>query len=336
MTTQLKWLLGVLGILFVANIIYYFVNDWGKITVNFKDAPASKVFAEIGRQAGVPFITNLDPDTKVTIRLTKATLDEAVDTLAVSTETRGSLFYILAPNKQELANGTAALMEGRRRGEDGNSDWQWHSHPLPGMLQMAADDVMRDYSKEIWQPTEAPAGNELNNVLESFSLYTNCSFINPTNWNPALSKIPANGRIQSAVKQAASLAGGKMEKVFYFRGRPRNFAQNQDGPPRDGGGGERQGNWQRGDNQFNLDASWIQARVKQLPPDARQAFTLMQEMQKLTPEQRRARFEQMMNDPAFQDQMDQRQLDRDAKTPADKRAARYSRYLSNKASAPAH
>jgi len=329
MTTQLKWLLGALGILLVANIVYYTVTGWGKITVNFKDAPASVVFAEIGRQAGVPFITNLDPNTKVTIELKKATLEDAIDSLAISTETRSGLFYILAPSKQDLANGQAALMEGR-----GNDNWTWHSHPLPMMLQMAADDTPRDDSKELWQPAETPANNELNSVLESFSQYTDCSFISPANWNPTLGRLPTNGKIQSAVKQAASLANGKVEKVFYFRGRPRDFAQNEDGGDR--GGERRGGGFNRGDGQFQLDATWLQARVQQMSPQVQQAYATMLEIRKLSPEQRRARFEQMMNNPAFLDQMDQRQLDRDAKTPADKRAARYSHYLSNKAAAAPH
>jgi hypothetical protein len=278
----------------------------------------------------MPFVTNLDPGTKVTIRLKRATLDEAVDTLSISTETRGSLFYILAPSKPGLANGKAALKAGRRA-----DDWQWHSHPLPMMLQAAADDPSRDFSRELWQPAEAPASSELSSVLESFSQYTDCSFIAPANWNPTLGKIPASGRIQAAVKQAASLAKGKVEKVFYFRGRPRDFAQNEDGARRNGGGERREG-YNRGDNQFQLDSPWIQARIRQLPAEARQMAATFQEIQKLSRDERRARFEQLMNDPVFLDRMEERQLERDAKTSADKRAARYSRYIANKAAAPAH
>ena len=337
MTTKFKWLLSALALLGVANLIYHIIGGWGTISVNFHNAPAKRVFAELGKQAGTAFITNLDPETPVSLTLKRASLQEAIDSLAISTETRPGLFYIVAPNKQQLAQGKAALIAGRRD----STGWQWHSHPLPMALQMVTDSLPYDSSRQQWLPAEAPANNELNTILDSFSLYTDCSFINPETWNPTLKQIPANGGVESAVKKVSSLAGGKIEKVFYFRGQQRNFAQ-APANNQPAGDGERRprGEFNRGDNQFQMEGAWLDARIAQLPanvqPEAKQAVALMQELRQLPPDQRRTRMEQLMNDPVMQEKREERQLERDAKTPAEKRAARYSRYVASKASRPEH
>src|SRR5476651_2902993 len=71
-------------LLVLANIAYYFYNNWGLITVKVHDAPLSKVISSIEWQGWVKIYTNLPPDAKVTMYVDHVPLAEAMESLAAN------------------------------------------------------------------------------------------------------------------------------------------------------------------------------------------------------------------------------------------------------------
>jgi hypothetical protein len=80
-----KWGWLLIGLV-VANIAFYFYNNWGLITVKVKDEPLSKVIRSIEWQGWVKIYTNLPLDTKVTMYADHVPLAEAMETLAANVD----------------------------------------------------------------------------------------------------------------------------------------------------------------------------------------------------------------------------------------------------------
>src|SRR5476651_600335 len=76
----------IFGLLVLANIAYYFYNNWGLVTVKATDVPLSKVISSIEWQGWVKIYTNLAPDTKVTMYVDHVPLAEAMETLAANVD----------------------------------------------------------------------------------------------------------------------------------------------------------------------------------------------------------------------------------------------------------
>lgn len=79
-----KWGGIAIAVLVLANIVSYFYNNWGLITVKVHDAPLSKVIKSIEWQGWVKIYTNLPPDTKVSMYVDHVPLAEAMETLAAN------------------------------------------------------------------------------------------------------------------------------------------------------------------------------------------------------------------------------------------------------------
>ena len=80
-----KWL-WLLGLLIVANVGYYYYNNWGLVTVKVKDAPLGQVIKSIEWQGWVKIYTNMPLDTKVTMYADHVPLADAMETLAVNVD----------------------------------------------------------------------------------------------------------------------------------------------------------------------------------------------------------------------------------------------------------
>jgi len=80
-----KWV-GLLVLLLVANIAYYFYNNWGLVTVKVNDQPLGKIISSIEWQGWVKIYTNLPLDSKVTMYVDHVPLAEAMETLAANVD----------------------------------------------------------------------------------------------------------------------------------------------------------------------------------------------------------------------------------------------------------
>jgi hypothetical protein len=126
-----KFVIGgaVIVLLVVANIISYFWNSWGLITVKVKDAPLGQVIKSIERQGWVTIYSNIDPQSTVTMYCDHVSLPEAMETLALNVDDSGGANANAGNNGAGGAGGGGAG-GGRGRGFGGGGGFgggaQWH------------------------------------------------------------------------------------------------------------------------------------------------------------------------------------------------------------------
>lgn len=312
-------------------LVWRWIAGWGLITVNFVDAPLSKVIASVERQGRIKIATNAPLDTKVTLQLKNAPLFEALDTLAVRLDGEMRLTYILARQAKEAAAGANTLATERRP-----EGWKVFSSGFGGDFGGPSDSVP-DYRKISFKP-EAGEDRSLHALLEQASQKTGISFAAPSDWNPVLGTLPKSGAASKAAKTIASNAKGKSLEIVFIRVRNSDGAG---GPPGEWAGGERGGGGRRGEANPAWVAERMEARIAMLPKEeqaeARNEMETMrktwQEIRALPEDQRRAKMEELMTRPEVQERMEQRMASRDEKMSADQRASRYQRYLERKQAA---
>ena len=185
--------------------------------------------------------------------------------------------------------------------------------------------------------------------LEDAARAANVAFSLPETWNPPVKSAPSPGVITKIVPKLVKSAGGKFEEVFVLakggqrRGPIADGANAGASPPGDFqtpnfGGGD-------GGGRRRMDPAAMeermQAQIDKLPvaqrPAAQARFNQDREFWKslrdLPPDQRRAKIEEHMSDPAVQDRMDSRQAGNDARRTPEQRMQRYQRYVNNKMAA---
>jgi hypothetical protein len=136
-----------------------------------------------------------------------------------------------------------------------------------------------------------------------------------------------------------SAANGKYQEVFLLQGRGER--RDADRGNRGEDGGRPPGADFGGRDGFAARDERIQNEINKLPQDQRLAAQqdydtrkkFFEEMRNLTPEQRRQRMEDWMNNPANQDKMENAQNDRDSRNSPDQRTARAGNYLSRASAA---
>lgn len=329
-------------------VVSWFLGD-GRVTLNYEDAPVGKVVQSIERQAGVKIVSNVDPTRRVTIRLKRAPFMEAIDTLATRVDADTRLAYIGAPDRSQIKEALAAFAAGTNPGtwQAFAAGWGGGGGGGGGMGVVDGDSI--DPRKLQWQLSEATDRN-LQAFLNQGAQKTGALFAVPKDWNPVLGGLPSGGEARKMAKAVFSAAKGQMEEVFLMTVRPER-------PERVAGGEEGDGrprfNFQQAQTIFSPDrrqrgaegsmnpqwaAERTQAQIALLPPDQRaQAQTDYEQMRafweslrNLTPEERRAKMEQAMNDPAVQDRMEERGAQRDARTSPERREQRYRQYIQRK------
>lgn len=340
MNTKLRYLLIALAVVCVANIGWRAWASRGRITIKASDAPLSTVMRSIEKQAGIRLRSNLPADTKVTLHVRKVPLLHALDVLAANVGANWNVAYFTAPDKQSIDAALATISAGTQA--EG-----WKRWSLPAMRGMGEDEGNSDPRLEVWQPKAAATGS-LHAYLEQASHVLSAQFWAPEQWNPAVSGGPKAGEIRKVLPKLAKAARGTSAEVFLLRGRPQpgQFAGREgggagSGAVRESSGGRRQGEG-RSEEMMKVMEEREQARIERLPKDkraealaeaeARRQF--FAELAKLSPEERRAkmeeRMEQMMSDPAAVARMEAGSTRRGAMQTADQRAERARGYLERK------
>jgi hypothetical protein len=219
--------------------------------------------------------------------------------------------------------------------------WKSAYYPLNPMMGVDTqqDGMALDPRKDPWnvKPVTDPTAQS---YLEQAARSVSASFMFPENWNPAVKSPPKSGPITKSLPQLASAAKGKYEEIFLLQKRQRTErAERGDrGDRGEGEGGPRFGN---DDGRRDAMNERVQAEIDKQPPerrvamqrekDARDAF--FASLRDKTDDQRKAMWQQFMNQPDNQNRMDNAQANRDAMSTPDQRAARADGYLSNKAAA---
>ena len=193
-----QWLAVTTVLLTVFFIIHHIWANWGLVTVHVKGQPLSVVIASISRQGHARIQTDMPGDTQVSMDVDKVPLTDALETLAVVTDSRWRLLYVAAGDKTALKTGEDAWFGGPL--PDG---WKMFYFPMRGNMMATADLPPLDPRGDAWDPkTAGPA--PLQDFLTEAAQATNASFALPQNWNPTVSKAPASGPIRVEWRPSSS------------------------------------------------------------------------------------------------------------------------------------
>jgi len=312
-------------------IVYHVWAGWGLITIHAKQEPLSKVIASMERQGHARIETDLAADTPVTMDVVKVPLNQALEVLSTTTDSRWRLLFFAAGDKATLKQGETAWFGGGQR-PDG---WKMLSFPMGNMVLVdddTADTTPPDPRTDAWNPkTAAPA--PVQTFFAEAAQATNAGFAFPESWNPTVSSEPPSGVVQHVVPKLISAASGHEDELFFL-------SQNRRGPGGPGGG--RFGGGDGGGPGLQLDpdlfAARIQSQIDRLPPeerteaqnnfDAERAFRAS--LKNMTDDERRAAWMAHMQDPAVQAMMANRMDGRDAQMNHDQRMQHYSNYVNRK------
>ena len=330
MNRRTKWLVGAVLLLTVTKIIWHIYANWGLITIHADKQPLSRIVKQIESQGHVILKTNLDPATSVTMHVDKVPVSDALETLSVLTESRWHLNYFLAPDKATLRAGIEAIGCGNKP-----DDWKVIYYPFPQMF-VPANGVIPDPRKDAW-PSKAPEDNTLQASLDIAAKLAPVGFALPEKWNPTVGPVQVSGLIPQMVPKLASKAHGRVEQVFLLAKFERRFGRGEGGPPEGGDGGPDGG---RQGRNFDLMAERAQLEISRLPADERSEAqaeydrqqAIFKALRDLPPDQRRAKMQDMMNDPQMQDQMEKRQAQRDARSSPEQKTQRGQNYVNRKQS----
>jgi len=321
-------LLATAGALLVLAAVCYFWPD-GLITLDFKNAPVTKVIASIERQGHVRIGTNVPPETPVTIHMEKVHLMDALETLSVRVEGELRVVFAGATTKAQAAAAVEELASGKR-----SDQWAVAWFPSMGML---AGDTPPDPRFLAVKP-EAGEKNDLQSALLQVAMKSGVMTAVPRDWNPD-AKMPKNtATAASIVRQLINSSGGHVQESFLIVAR--GGRDGGPGGPPDGGDRAGQAGGPRGREGMNPEwlAQRAEAAIAQLPPDERAAakadFDSMrkswEEIRALPEDQRRAKMQEMMNRPDVQDKMADRQAARDARQSPQQREQRMRNYIAQK------
>jgi len=332
-------LLGVAAVLSAVVVVRFLLPD-GTISVDFKNAPLSKVIVAFERQGGIDLMTNIPVDTPVTIQLKRAPLMDALETLAVRVEGDVRPLIVGAPTRKEALAG-AALFETTRRPEK----WEVAWFPTMGFASANTPSDARSLLVS-FQPGEK---KDLHASLQQISAKSGLMTAVPQEWNPAVDQAATTGEAAAMVRSIARAAKGETVEVFLLQGRGGGDRNAQGGPgSAPGADGGRRGDWGgpgggggRPDR-MNMNPEWMAERAKAaiaaLPPAERPAaqaeFDAMQaiwaEIRSVPEDQRRDKMMEVFSRPEVQDMMAEREAARDARRTPEQRSERYQRYVERK------
>ena len=353
----------------VAVLIGRWIAGWGLVTVDVADVPLSRVIRTIERQGGITIRTNADPATPVTMLVERVSAYEAVDTLATAIDAALRLAYVAAPSESQIRDVLTAYSSGSNpggwtvfsgefgrwgsppRGQDrptargagdaganrprgpqgrrgggfeGGGDWTPGSGTDPRLLT--------------WKPSESE-DKSLQALLDQGSQKTGALFAVPEDWNPVIGRLPQEGRTGKVAVSLVKNAQGSVREIFLLTVQPprpqtaqggeggrREFTRTVFTPRR---GGPTNPEWIAERAQAQIAALPVDQRaVAQKERDEMRAF--WESVRNLPEAERLAKIEEMMNDPAVQEKMEERRNARDAKTPPQRREDRMRRYLDRK------
>lgn len=329
-----------------AVLVLFFAIRWllaePTITVDFQDAPLSKVLSAFEKQGKIKIQTQIDPSTPVTLSIRRSPVIDAIDLLAVRLDGDWRMAWVLGPNTQTVREGRALV--GQRNPEG----WKSFHMPAFGMDWGGVPDPR----KMQWKVEAAPDGT-LAAYLDQGSQKLPVEFLAPGDWNPVLGGPPASGSPGQVARQLAKATGGQTADVFVLsRGGPGGgFGGGGDGPRRredadagaPGGAAPRAttntpGNAARPPRErAPRNEAWqmerAQAMIESLPSEERKEALgvleemreLREQMQGLPEEKRRELWGEYMQRPEVQARREEAQAARDAKRTPEQREARYRR-----------
>lgn len=338
MNNQRLFLPAVLVFLLLGWGAWQIYAGWGLVSLDYKDAPLSKVLASISRQGSIEIATNLDPATPVSIQVKRVPPVEALDIVAVRTDASWRLAYLGAPDRGQIDAALAAF----RAGSNAEGWSSYGGGGFGGMIE-SPSGVAIDLRRAVWNPA---AQSELHALLDDASRKTGVFLAAPAEWKPAAAA-PRAGRLSDAIPALVKKAGGTSREVFLLRAQPqRNDDGDMPGGPRGGSwigsnpsgpaggtGGPRMDPAQMAERMETQIALLPKSEQPQARKDLEEMRTFWQGVRELPEEERRAKAQEFFRRPEMQERMEDRRLAREAKMTPQQRINRSKRYFERKEAA---
>jgi hypothetical protein len=341
MTDRRPFILLALAVLLAAWGAWHLYAGWGLVSLDVRDAPVDRVLASISRQGGIDIASNLPRDTTVTLKVKRVPPVEALDIVAVRTDTSWRLAYLGAPDRAAIEAALSAFRLGNR--SEG-----WTSYGSGGFSLVAPESGQAlDLRGAVWTPEGS--GN-LPTLLQEAADETGVMLAAPTDWQPAAAPPPA-GAVAKSIPTLFRRAGGTAREVFLLRAQPSRddnagggswgggpWIGRRAAEDPDGGGG-----WMRTLANPERIARRAEAQIALLPaadqPRAREELAVMsrlwEEVRDLPEAQRAAKAREFFSSPEMQERMEERRLTREAKMTPEQRIDRSRRYFERKKAAQA-
>jgi hypothetical protein len=307
-------------------------TERGLVTLAFTNTPLSTVLKSIERQGKVEIVTNADPAALVTIRLNRAPLFEAIETLALRIDAGAKLAYIAAPTSEQIRAALRAFSSGANPG-----DWMVFSAQTGGRLMIGNLSAV-DPRRMEWRITQTTDRN-LHTLLDQGAQKTGALFAVPLGWNPLLTKLPAAGDVGEVIAKLIRTVKGTAKELFLLTVHSRNDDQRRreavetaperplfsapprTQPPNPGWTAER-----------------AQAIIALLPPDQQEEAqrehnemrTFWELVRQLPEPERRAKIEEHLSRPDVEARIEEQAAARDARRTPEQREQRYRNYIRRK------
>jgi len=324
-------ILGSVVGLFCVVFLWNLISGWGLVTVHVRNVPLAKVIASIERQSGAKLLTNADAATPVSMDVDRVTTAVAVNVLSNRIEGNWRLVYVLASSRAAITPAVAALKAGERRPKDWKTFSSRGRQDFPG----GPGDFVPDPREIQWNISDM-TDKKIQAFLDQFSQKTGVSSLIPEGWNPEVPGTPKNGKARATIPALAKSVGGSAEEFFFITksNRGQDGERMAGGPPPDSAGGRPD----RPETNPEWAKERLEAQIAQLPAgeqdaarkEQEQMQKTFQELRGLPADQRQAKLEQIMNDPAVQDRIAAAQDRRDSGRSPDQRANRYRNYVARK------
>ncbi len=318
----------VLGLL-----VWRWWTERGLITLAFTNMPLAKVVESIERQGRVEIATNADPATLVTIRLSRAPLFEAIDTLALRINADAKLGYIAAPSSEQVRDALSAFSSGASPG-----DWMVFSAWVGGRL-MIANISAGDPRRMEWRISETTDRN-LHTLLDQGAQKTGALFAVPLSWNPALVKLPSSGKVGEVTAKLIEAAQGTAKELFLLTVHPRSDDQREQVEAEQTPTERTAFSAPRRRQPANPEwvAERAQAAIALLPAgqqeEARREInemrTFWESIRELPEPERRVKIEEHFNRPDVQARIEEQAAARDTRRTPEQREQRYRNYIRRK------
>jgi len=312
--------------LLICVVAYHIWANWGLVTIHANGTPLGKVIASIERQGHAKIETDMKNDTPVIMDVVKVPVADALEHLSAATSSRWRLLYFVAGDKATLQSGETAWFSGQPP-----ANWKMLSFPgggggisVTGLVDTDTP-VVFDPRQDTYTPHAAAPAPIQTFFLEAAQL-TTAGFAFPTDWNPTVNSAPPSGPVQKAIPKLIGSAHGRQDQIFFL-------SDNNQGP----------GPAARGPNvDFDpaLFAQRVQDEINRLPPEQKteaqnnfdSELAFRQSLATMTADQRAAAWQQHLQDPNFQQMIQNRMDSREGMMSHDQRNQRFQSYVNNKLS----
>ena len=330
MVIKARFLWGSVLLLALVWVFFWIGSWWGTVSLDFDNKALGQVLDSFTRQTQLPVLTDLDRDKIVSIHVSRVNVTEALEAIQACTESRrGRLVFLLAPNLEGIAQIRGMLP---RLPDPASVLSLEYRIPFTAMAVLDGIPAWADPRQQTWKPP-LNLPKELRAALESAAQTAEIRILLPADWNPVLRKAPAGGKISTSLPHLAALAGGKSEMLYLLPAPRSDEVSVRDS--QGSGSSFREDGAARGS--FLPPEKWMERIEPRLtilsPEDAAAARLAVEESIRqykdwstLPPEERRTKFEAMMQDPANAEKLGNRFMRGMRNMSPEQRTKRYQAY----------